>query len=176
MADEVRHDGEWMLNFCANARFQMLKLFPHPTEFVVGQRLAFGALLCAVPDHASPQIFFAFFDTLVAGVTHCRDFIAAQQRVCLDHVRHIAGRADHGVHGARRRIDSDMGFQPKVSVVSLLGLVHFRVALHVFVLGRWKNCYQRGIDDRPFPHHQPLRRQMPDDRLEDLACQFLGLE
>jgi hypothetical protein len=78
MTEEVLHDVERMLNFRSNACLQVLQLFRHPTEFVVGQRLAFGALHRNVSGHVLFEIFFAFFDALVTSVTHRRDFISVQ--------------------------------------------------------------------------------------------------
>ena len=128
MTEKVLHHMERMLDFRPNAGLQVLQLFGHAAELVVGQRLAFGAHHRDMPGPAFPKIFFTFFDALVACVIHCRNFIAMQQRVGLRNIRHIAGRADQGVHEARRRVHADVRLEPKVPVVAFFGLVHFRIA------------------------------------------------
>ena len=71
-----------------------------------------------------------------ARLTYRRNFIAVQQRVRLRDIRHVAGRADQGVHEARRRVHTKVRFEPEVPVVPLIGMVQFRVSFAVFVLGR----------------------------------------
>lgn len=61
-------------------------------------------------------------------------------------------------------------------VIAFLRLVHFRIALAVLVLRRWRRSDQRCIDDRMFVHRQVFFGQMPIDRLEDLALEAIGFE
>ena len=117
MAEVVLHDVEWMLDFRPDARLQVLQLIRHPTEFVVGQRLALGALHRYMPGYVLPKIFFAFFDALVAGVAHRRDFITMQQCACLRYLRDVASRANYGVHKSGRRVHANVRLQAEVPIV-----------------------------------------------------------
>ena len=59
-----------------------------------------------------------------------------------------------GVDVAVSRINTGMYFHSMVPLASLFGLVHFRVALTFFVLGRTGSRDDGGIHDRPATHHQ----------------------
>ena len=81
MTEEVLHNVERMLTFRPNAGLQVLQLFRHAAEFIVGQRLAFGRHHCDVPGHVFCTILFALFDALIACVAHRRDLSTMHQRV-----------------------------------------------------------------------------------------------
>jgi hypothetical protein len=93
---------EWMLDFRAHACFQMLQLFRHSSQFVVGQRLPFEALHGNVPRHGFANIFGALFHALVTGVAERGRLVAVQQRVRFHHVGDVASCADDRVHQAER--------------------------------------------------------------------------
>ena len=65
-----------------------------------------------------------------------RDFTAMHQHLGLCDVGDIANAADERVHQTRGAIDADMGFQAEMSVLALLGLVHFRITFPALVLRR----------------------------------------
>jgi hypothetical protein len=68
MTKQVLDDMERMLDFRPDASLQMLELFRQASQFIVGQRLAFGALHGHMPRHRFADIFKLLFHALVAGV------------------------------------------------------------------------------------------------------------
>ena len=67
--------------------------------------------------------------------TEIKNPAAVQQLVDLGDIRHGGCRAHHAVYQPRFIINADVRLHAKVILVPLLGLVHFRVALAVLVLG-----------------------------------------
>lgn len=99
--EHVFGDMKRMLDFRPYACIQMLQLFHHAPQFIVGQRLAFGALHGHMPRHRFTDVFGPLFHTLVAGV-------ALQRVMGLYHVGDIAGRADDGMQQVGSGIDADV--------------------------------------------------------------------
>lgn len=64
------------------------------------------------------------------------------------HVSHVGGGAMNMMYQTRFSVGSDMRFHAEEVLVSILRLVHFRVALAFLVLGRTGRVDDRGIDDR----------------------------
>lgn len=87
------------------------------------------------------------FDSGITGVRTRHVFLAVQQFGDLGDVGDIGRRYYHAVHQPRFFVGTNVGFRAKVVLVSLLGVVHFRVALAVLILGRARRLDQRGIDD-----------------------------
>ncbi len=75
------------------------------------------------------------FDACVAVIGADDVLVAVQQFVDLGDIRHGGCRAHHAVYQPRFIINADVRLHAKVILVPLLGLVHFRVALAVLVLG-----------------------------------------
>jgi hypothetical protein len=86
------------------------------------------ALLCAIAPHAR--------------------FLAMQD--VFDHpaVMHIGGRRRHRVDNLGLAINADVRLQAEIPGVAFLRLVHFGIALAVFILCRGGRSYGRGIHDR----------------------------
>ena len=80
------------------------------------------------------------------------------------------------VHYPRGDIDPDMRRHPEMPLIALLGLVHFRVAALLFVLGRGRRSDNRGVDDRPLAHQQAALRQHRPDFLEQHPGQIVALQ
>jgi hypothetical protein len=112
----------------------------------------------------------------VAGVAEHDHLASVRQRMRLRDVSDIAGRADDRVHQAGGEVDADMGLHTEVPFVALLGLVHFRVALAIAVLGRRWRGDQGGVDDGTLSHRQAFAGQVADDFVEDALGQFMRLE
>lgn len=133
-----------------NKLVEMLNFFDHASHFVFLQRLAPGALHRAVLAHGFALIVFAFLNALLARTFHCRDLFPIQQRIRLDRIASITGSDDNGVRQTRHGVHADMVVQPEVPVISLVRLVHFKVAFLVLVSGRWRRCNQGRVDDCAF--------------------------
>ncbi len=69
-----------------------------------------------------------------------------------------------------------MDFHPVVPLAALLGLVHLRIPLPLFVLGGAGRCNQGGIHDRALAHRHAPSAEMGIDRLKDLLAQLVLLK
>jgi len=63
-----------------------------------------------------------------------------------------------------------------VPLVALLGLVHLRIALALFVLGGTGGGDQGGIDDAALPHRHAPSAEMCFDRLKNLLAYIVLLQ
>lgn len=99
------------------------------------EHLVGAAACCDLPDHFSVGMLGALFDAGVAGIGADDVLVAVQQLVDLGDIRHDGCRAHYAVYQPRFIINTDVRLHAKVILVPLLGLVHFRVALAVLVLG-----------------------------------------
>ena len=148
MTEQVLDDMKRMLDFCTNTGLQMFQPLGHSPQFIVGQRLAFGALHGHVPRHRFADVLRPLFHALVAGVAERGTLVAVQQRVRLGHIGDITCRADDRVHQARSSIDANVGLHAKVPGIAFLRLVHLGIALAVLVLRRRR----RGVPSVLRPH------------------------
>ena len=69
-----------------------------------------------------------------------------------------------------------MSLNSEIPLVALLGLVHVRIPLPVFVLGGAGRRDQGGIDDRALSHRHPLFAEVSLDGLKDLLSQAVLLK
>lgn len=100
MDEQVLDDMKRMLDFRAHAGLQMLQFIRQAPQFVLGQRLAFGALHGYMPDDRFADAFGALFHALIAGIAERCDFVAMQQCMRLGHVGDITRCADDAVRSA----------------------------------------------------------------------------
>ena len=61
-------------------------------------------------------------------------------------------------------------------LVAHLRLVHFRIALPVFVLGKARSRNQGGIHDLSLPHRHPTYAEAGFESLKDLLSRILLLQ
>ncbi len=73
-------------------------------------------------------------------------------------------------------IRANVQLHPKIPLLPLAGLVHFRVSLLFLVLGRGRGGQQRGIHQCAFAHHQTPDGQIRVDSLEDPFAQVVRFE
>ena len=73
-------------------------------------------------------------------------------------------------------VDADMDFHPEIPLVAILGLVHLRIALPLFVLGGAGGRDQGGINDRALPHRHPSRAEVGFDGLKNMFAQLVHLQ
>jgi hypothetical protein len=118
----------------------------------------------------------SFGDALVAGVAVMDLLVAMQQLGRWGEVVHIGRGGDGRMDQAGILVDSDMDFHPVVSLASLLGLVHLRIPLPLFVLGGAGRRDQGCIDDRALPHRNAPSAEVRLDGLKDLLPQFVLLQ
>ena len=80
---------------------------------------------------------------------------------------HVAGGGARAVDQAALAIHADVQLHAKVPLVTLLALVHLRVALAGGVLGRGRCRDQRGIDNRSTGEFHPVGQQQLVDLGEE---------
>ena len=176
VAEQVLDHMKGMLNLRPDARLELLEPILQPPQFVCRQGLAHAALHRHQPFDGLALVLGTFLDALVTRISEHRALLAMQQGVGLAHVAGVGGRRDQRMHQPRLSIDANVRLHAELPVVTLLGLVHLRVARLGLVLCRGWGRNQRGIDDRPFTQDQALFGQMGVDRLEDLACEPVRFE
>ncbi len=137
-----------MLNLGANLSLGFLDLAYHFVQYAAFALFFVGAAPCCnLPDDLASHMFFAPLDTGIARISADLVFLTMQQSGDLRDVCNI-GRSDHhAVHHPRLIVDPNVRFGAEVILVALLGLVHFRVALVILVIGQPGRMSQRGIDD-----------------------------
>lgn len=116
------------------------------------------------------------FDTAITPIGADDVFVAVQQFVDLRDIRHVGRCAHHAVHQARLRIGTIVRLHAEVPLIAFLGLVHFRVALAVLVLGRTRRVDQRGIDDGALTQRQATIPQVAVDHRQNPCRQLVQLQ
>ena len=69
-----------------------------------------------------------------------------------------------------------MDFHPVVPLIALLGLVHLRIPLPLFVFGGAGRSDQGGIDDRALTHRHAPCAEVSFNGLKDLLAQLVLLQ
>src|SRR5208283_2728737 len=94
------------------------------------------------------------------------------------HVRvmHRSRRRAYRVNDDLLAVDADMRLGSEVVLVSLLRLMHLRIALLLAVLGRRRSRNDGGIDDRAGGDANALAVQIQIYRVQYLAAQLMPLE
>jgi len=133
VSEDVLDDVKRMLNLRSNTGLGLLELLAQPSCLRIGQRTALTGTQSNVPCHRVILIFFAPLNTLVARITEGRGLVAMQQRLRLGDVAHISGSGDQRMGQSRISIHANVRLHTKMPLISLLGLVHFRVALTVSI-------------------------------------------
>lgn len=82
-------------------------------------------------------------------------------------VGELRRRAFHAVHQRARLVRADMRLHPELTLVALIGLVHFRVTFAPPLLGRGERGDDRRVHARAFAQQQPFLLQRLADLLED---------
>ncbi len=89
----------------------------------------------------------------------------------------LVGRGgDQAVGQATLGIDTNVGLHAKVPLIAFLGLMHLRIALLLFVLGRAGCLNDGGIHQSALGHHDACFGQPAIDGLEQLTGQLMLLE
>lgn len=175
-SENVLDDAKRMLNLGSDARVGLLDLFIDPANLGLRQQLAFAGAQGDVPLHRAGPILFALLDALVTRVAEGQLLLTLQERMRLRHIGDVRRRRDDTMRNARVGINADMSLHAKVPFVTLLRLMHLRVALAVPVLRRGRCGNDRRIDDRTFFQRQTLGREVDIDRREDAFSQLVRFE
>jgi hypothetical protein len=67
------------------------------------------------------------------------------------------------VYPSRIGIDANVRFHAEIVLIALLGRMHFRVALSLFILRRARRMNDRGVDDSAVTQQQTTVTQMAID-------------
>ncbi|CAM4336014.1 hypothetical protein ESCO7518_23310 [Escherichia coli] len=99
-----------------------------------------------------------------------------QQITQLIEVMLVGRGGDQAVGQATLGIDTNVGLHAKVPLIAFLGLMHLRIALLLFVLGRAGCLNDGGIHQSALGHHDACFGQPAIDGLEQLTGQLMLLE
>ncbi len=72
-------------------------------------------------------------------------------------------------------VHTDVGLHPEVPLIALAGLVHVRVALLLFVLGRTRRIDDTGVNDGAPGYLQPVFLKVLIDQVEQVVAQVMFL-
>lgn len=106
-----------------------------------------AALRRDLPDGLAPAMRFTLLDPGITCISAYHALFAMQQLVDLADIRNIRRRDHHAVYQTRFVFGTYVRFGAEVILITLLGLVHFRVMLAVLALGQTGRLDQRRIDD-----------------------------
>jgi hypothetical protein len=123
-----------MLNLGSYAGLELFCLFVQGAPGRVLFLLALARTHGNVPVHTGAG-FFPLLSTLITSVSKDDLLLAVQQPMALRDVIDVGSRADNAVHQARVGVHTNMAFHSEMPLISLLGLLHLRVALAALVLG-----------------------------------------
>lgn len=155
-----------------------LELFCLLREGAPGRVLLLAALARThgnVPVHIGPG-FSSLLSTLVTSVSKDDLLLAVQQSMALSDVVDVGRRADDAVHQTRLGVHADVAFHSKVPLISLLGLMHLRVALAALVLGRTRCRDQGGVHHSAGLEHQAMCAQFGVDDVQNLRSEVVLFE
>ena len=158
-----------MFDFGANTYFELFCLFSQRTPRRMLLLLALTKAHGNVPVHARGLI--ALGCTLIARVSEDNSLLPIQQRAPLSHIVYVGRCTDDVVYQAEVSVYTDVAPHCEVPFVGLLGLVHLRVPLAVFVLGGTRCRDQCGIGHRADPEHETLGGEFVVDELQDARAQ-----
>ncbi len=99
-----------------------------------------------------------------------------QQITQLIEVMPVGRGGEQAVGQATLGINTNVGLHAKVSLIVFLGLMHLRIALLLFVLGRAGCLNDGGIHQGALSHHDACFGQPAIEGLEQLAGQLLLLQ
>lgn len=135
-AEDILHDMERVLDLGPNTRLELLDLLVDTTQRRIRQRLALARPHRDFPLNIAALVLFPFLDTLRARIAEDDPLFPVQQGMSLRDVIGAGWRGDQGMGDAGVGIDANVQLHAAVPLVTLLGLVHLRIALATLVLGR----------------------------------------
>ena len=168
-----------VLHLGADARLELFKLLrEHVADPRFVQRLAFARHHRSLQVHTRALVLnlLALFNTPVARVGKHHLFLSMQQGMRLRHIKGIGRSRGDRMNQSRLGVHADVRLHPKVPLVGLLGLMHFRVALACVVLGRTGRRNQSGVHHGAGLENQPAGNQFGIDRSQDLNTQVILLK
>jgi len=154
---------------------RMLDLGPdtgfHPLDLM--QQTALGKLGAASETHGhlpvdrAVLVFLALLNACISSISPDSLLFTVQKLIRNGNVTDIGRGRRHTMDQAKGLIDADVHLHTKVPLVSLLGLMHLRVARIVAVLGRARCGDDRCIHDGAFLEYQTFISQVLVDGIED---------
>jgi len=147
VAEDVLDAVKWMVELGAHPGLELLEQLEQRSGVRFGQRSVLSGATPDMPFHSAVLIFVSLRNSLVARITERYRLTAVQKRIGLGDVAHIGFSRDHGRGEPRISIDTNVRLHTEVPLITLLGLVHFRVERSVLVFRRRRRCVDRRIDD-----------------------------
>ena len=159
----------------AHAGLELLGLVQQtgPRRLLV-QRPALARTHGHVPVHAGGLRSLA--GSLVTRIGKHHGLLTMQQAVALGHIVDVGCGTDDSVHQARICIHTNVRLHAKVPLITLLDLVHIRVAFTAAVFGGAWCGNQGGVYYGAGLKHQTARGQFGVDAVQDPRSQAVGLQ
>lgn len=169
VAEKVLEDMERVLNLGTNAGLGLLELQPQRFQGAIVHLLDGAALGGDTAPGARGVILFAqvFTHAGVASVAVYPLVFIPDQTARHGDIGDVCRGSGNTVGQPGDCIDTDIGLHAKEVLVSLPGLLHFRITLPVLVLGRRRGSHNSGVDDGTLVHEQAPLGQASVDLLED---------
>ena len=89
-------------------------------------------------------------------------------------IMHIGRGRRHRVDNLRLAVHADMRLQAKIPLIAFLGLMHLRIPLAIFVLGRGRSRDDCRVHDAASANLDPLGGDMCVDRFKQHLSQAVG--
>jgi hypothetical protein len=119
------------------------------------------------PNYLAAPVLRPFLNAGVTGIAAHVALLAVQQLIGLPDVRNIGGGADNTVYQSRIGIDANVRFHAEIVLIALLGRMHFRVALALFIFRRARRMNDRGVDDSAVTQQQATVTQIAIDDIQN---------
>ena len=170
-AEDALDDEKGMFHLGAHTRLSAVLLALTFSQSSVAKPLLVGEVTrhgCGLGD----QLLLAG----VGGVAIHAPFVAVQQLRDGMFVMHVGRCRNDQVNQLGLAVHADVRLHTKVPLVTLLGLVHLRIARLILILGRGWRIDDCRVDDGAGRDLHPLGLQMPSDFLEQAFAQFMSLK
>jgi hypothetical protein len=158
----------------SNAGLEPLNRIDQAMALLHVQQAALARSPSGVPGRAGRV--WAFRHILLARVRNDDLFFTVQQLVTQRHVVDVGCRARHRMCPSWLGVCARVSLHAEEQLISLLRLMHFRIALNLFVFRRIRYRDKRRTDDRASFEHQSAVRKNLVDGGQDRVFQMMPLQ
>ena len=163
-------DAKLVLHFRPNSG-----LVPVPAALVISQRPVAAALRLSEVLGPWRAISNGLFLSGIGRITPYPGFLPMKQVRQHLGIVHVGRGGDHRMNKLCATVHTDVGLHPEVPLIALAGLVHIRVALLLFVLGRTRRIDDTGVNDGPAGYLQPVLLEVLIDQVKQMIAQIMFL-
>ena len=150
-------------------------LVPVPATLVIGQCPVAAALRLGEVLGAWGAISNRFFLAGIGGISPHPGFLTMKQVGQHPGIVHIRRGSDHRMNELGPAVHSNVGLHSEVPLFALAGLVHVRIALLLFVLGRTGCADNARVNDGAPGYLQPIFLEVLIHQVEQVIAQIMFL-